>query len=123
MCGPVVTLPTCEKNVGNLDVLQGISFLVRDTSYTRCGGCGATTIADDAGRARIGHMPAWICVTCGVQQPDTQKPPDGCAICLDERQYVGWDGQRWTTMAEIGAGHASELREEEPGLLGIGVSP
>ena len=68
-------------------------------------------------------MPAWICVTCGVQYPDTGQPPDGCAICLDERQYVGWDGQRWTTMPEIAGGHAVVLREEEPGLVGIGVEP
>ncbi len=68
-------------------------------------------------------MPAWICVTCGVQQADTEAPPASCAICTDERQYVGWDGQRWTTMAELGAEHASELREEEPGLLGIGTEP
>ena len=68
-------------------------------------------------------MPAWICVTCGVQYPDTGQPPDGCAICLDERQYVGWDGQRWTTMPEIAGGHTVVLREEEPGLVGIGVEP
>jgi hypothetical protein len=68
-------------------------------------------------------MPAWICVTCGVQYPDTGQPPDGCAICLDERQYVGWGGQRWTTMPEIAGGHAVVLREEEPGLVGIGVEP
>lgn len=68
-------------------------------------------------------MPAWICVTCGVQYHDTGHPPDGCAICLDERQYVGWDGQRWTTMPEIAGDHAVVLREEEPGLVGIGVEP
>ena len=68
-------------------------------------------------------MPAWICLTCGVQYPETGQPPDGCAICLDERQYVGWDGQRWTTMPEIAGDHAVVLREEEPGLVGIGVEP
>jgi len=68
-------------------------------------------------------MPAWICVTCGVQYPDTGQPPDGCAICLDERQYVGWGGQRWTTMPEIAGDHAVVLREEEPGLVGIGAEP
>ena len=42
-------------------------------------------------------MPAWICVTCAVQQADTEVPPERCPICEDERQYVGWEGQRWTT--------------------------
>jgi hypothetical protein len=68
-------------------------------------------------------MPAWICVTCGVQHAETQQPPTRCAICEDERQYVGWEGQQWTTMAEIAGAHANELREEEPGLIGIGVTP
>lgn len=45
-------------------------------------------------------------------------------ICTDPRQYVGWDGQRWSTVAELAAeGHRTEIREEEPGLHGIGVEP
>ncbi len=68
-------------------------------------------------------MPAWICVTCGVQHEDTERPPARCDICLDERQYVGWDGQRWTTRAELLESRVNDVREEEPGLLGIGVDP
>lgn len=68
-------------------------------------------------------MTAWICATCGVQYADTSAPPDGCPICLDERQYVGWDGQRWTSMAELARDHATVLRQEEPDLVGIGVEP
>jgi len=68
-------------------------------------------------------MPAWICATCGVQYPDTAQPPAACPICEDERQYVRWGGQRWTTMAELGRDHAVVLREEEPGLTGVGVDP
>jgi hypothetical protein len=68
-------------------------------------------------------VPAWICVTCAVQQPDTEQPPARCAICEDERQYVGWGGQRWTTRDALAGDHRSDLREEEPDLLGIGVEP
>ncbi|MEN3361804.1 MAG: hypothetical protein V7637_5786 [Mycobacteriales bacterium] len=69
-------------------------------------------------------MAAWICATCGNQHADTPEPPEECAICLDERQYVGEGGQRWTTLAELaGAGHRTEVREVEPGLYGIGVLP
>jgi hypothetical protein len=68
-------------------------------------------------------VPAWICATCAVQYPDTAEPPPRCPICQDERQYVGWDGQRWTTAAELARDHATDVREEEPGLLGIGVAP
>ena len=68
-------------------------------------------------------MPAWVCVTCGVQQSDSVEPPAGCPICLDERQYVGWNGQQWTTIENIARDHANELREEEPDLVGIGMMP
>ena len=68
-------------------------------------------------------MPAWICVTCGVQYPDTDRHPDGCPICADERQYVGWNGQQWTTMAEIARDHAVVMRNEEADLIGVGVEP
>jgi hypothetical protein len=68
-------------------------------------------------------MPAWICQTCAVQYPDTPQPPDGCPICQDERQYVGWDGQQWTTMTDLGREHTVVVREEEPDLYGIGLEP
>lgn len=68
-------------------------------------------------------MPAWICATCAVQYPDTEAPPAHCPICQDERQYVGWQGQRWTTPAELAANHQTELREEEPDLVGVGMTP
>lgn len=70
-------------------------------------------------------MTAWICATCGNQHAETPQPPPGpCAICADERQWVPPDGQRWTSLPELAAaGHRSEVREVEPGLLGIGVDP
>ena len=68
-------------------------------------------------------MPAWICVTCGVQHADTERPPMRCAICEDERQYVRANGQQWTTMTELSRDHAVVLREEEPNLVGVGVDP
>jgi hypothetical protein len=62
-----------------------------------------------------------ICRTCGVQYP---APRDDCPICLDERQYVGWDGQQWTTLAELAsAGYRGRVGEEGPGVLGIGSEP
>lgn len=65
----------------------------------------------------------FYCTTCGAQYPPRAEPPDGCAICLDERQYVGPDGQRWTTLEALRAGHGARIEEVEPGLLGIGIEP
>ena len=51
-------------------------------------------------------------------------PRDDCPICLDERQYVGWDGQQWTTLAELAsAGYRGKIAEEGPGVIGIGTEP
>jgi hypothetical protein len=62
-----------------------------------------------------------ICVTCGVQ---SERAVDVCSICADERQYVGWDGQRWTTLPEMAAaGYRNRIEEIEPGLWGIGTEP
>jgi hypothetical protein len=43
-------------------------------------------------------------------------------VCEDERQYVGWEGQRWTTLEELGADHQNEIRVDL-GLTGIGTKP
>ncbi|MHB1988587.1 MAG: MBL fold metallo-hydrolase [Acidimicrobiales bacterium] len=68
-------------------------------------------------------MPAWICATCAVQYPDTDKPPAHCNICEDERQYVGWHGQQWTTASDLARDHTTEMRDEEPDLIGVGIEP
>jgi glyoxylase-like metal-dependent hydrolase (beta-lactamase superfamily II) len=68
-------------------------------------------------------MRAYICVTCGTQFAPSAKPASRCAICEDERQYVGADGQQWTTLDALRLNHRVVLREEEPGLTGIGCEP
>jgi hypothetical protein len=68
-------------------------------------------------------MTAFICVTCGVQHAPTSEPPGGCAICEDERQYVGWHGQRWTTIEDMQGTHRNVIAELEPGLYRIATEP
>jgi glyoxylase-like metal-dependent hydrolase (beta-lactamase superfamily II) len=69
-------------------------------------------------------VPTWICATCGNHYPQGESPPRQCIICTDERQWVPSSGQRWTTLADLAAaGHRSDVREVEPGLLGIGATP
>jgi len=65
----------------------------------------------------------WICATCGVEYPPSAEPPAHCPVCEDERQYLGPKGQLWTTMADLARDHKVELRELEPGLHGVGVTP
>lgn len=63
-----------------------------------------------------------ICVTCGAHFPAAAAPPAACPICQDERQYVGRDGQRWTTLGEMRE-HRNAVAEVEPGLSGIVTEP
>jgi glyoxylase-like metal-dependent hydrolase (beta-lactamase superfamily II) len=65
-----------------------------------------------------------VCGTCGVQYDQEDFDPAICRICTDERQYVGWSGQKWTSTAELVAGgHHGVVRFEEPGLWGVGTEP
>jgi glyoxylase-like metal-dependent hydrolase (beta-lactamase superfamily II) len=64
-----------------------------------------------------------ICITCGTQFAKSEAVPERCPICEDERQFVGWAGQEWTTLEELCARHRLALQDEGDGLLGIGTEP
>ena len=64
-----------------------------------------------------------ICVTCGTQFARSEGPPERCPICEDERQFVGWAGQEWTTLEDLRGRHRLALQDEGDGLLGIGMEP
>lgn len=64
-----------------------------------------------------------FCVTCGAQFPASPEPPAMCPICTDERQYVGFQGQRWTTLADLRREHRNVVQEIEPGLTGVVTEP
>ena len=68
-------------------------------------------------------MESYICVTCGTQYPASAQPPARCPICEDDRQYLGWEGQRWTTLAELRQSHANTFEEVEPGVTAIRTEP
>lgn len=68
-------------------------------------------------------MDNYICTTCGVQQKTTKHPPEECAVCIDERQFINPNGQTWTTLAEMAASHTNIIREIEPRLTGIATEP
>jgi glyoxylase-like metal-dependent hydrolase (beta-lactamase superfamily II) len=66
-------------------------------------------------------MHTYICATCGTQYAPSLLPPDECAICTDDRQYVAWHGQRWTTPAALMATHSLRVADDN-GLLGIDIA-
>src|SRR6202047_236620 len=68
-------------------------------------------------------MPNFICTTCGTQYAENDQPPDACAICRDERQYVKATGQTWTTLERLRLTNRNSIKFKEPGLIGIGIDP
>ena len=67
-------------------------------------------------------MDRFICVACGTQYPESETPPPECPICVDERQYVPQQGQRWTTLEELAAEQSNDFRAEGT-LTGVGTVP
>ncbi|WP_299570377.1 MBL fold metallo-hydrolase [uncultured Williamsia sp.] len=64
-----------------------------------------------------------ICATCAVQfDVPVDDAPAECAICVDPRQYVGPDGQRWTSLSELRRDHRSVTRMQGD-FLGVGAEP
>jgi hypothetical protein len=62
-------------------------------------------------------------VTCGTAYQPSEQPPADCAICLDERQYVGAGGQTWTTSQDLRASHRNAFDPQEPGLWAVHTQP
>ena len=65
----------------------------------------------------------FICATCGTQFADSAQHPDRCPVCEDERQYIGLQGQQWTTLAELRREHHNQIQVEEPNLTSIVTDP
>jgi hypothetical protein len=68
-------------------------------------------------------MDHFICVTCGAQFAATDGPPARCPICEDERQYIGHQGQRWTTLAALRGDHRNLVQPIERDLTGFTTEP
>jgi hypothetical protein len=65
----------------------------------------------------------YICTTCGVQYAAQEQPPEQCKICTDDRQYVNWQGQTWTTLAEMQRTYRNEIEQVESHIFKIQTTP
>ena len=68
-------------------------------------------------------MTHFICVECGTQFAASESLPERCAICEDERQFLHWNGQKWTTLEELRHDHRNRFENESEKLTGIGTEP
>src|SRR4051812_3517975 len=93
---------------------------VRDCSTSAAALAALGTVTP--GAEPVANTP-FLCVTCGTQFPESAQPPDHCAICDDERQYVPPEGQKWTTMEALRSSHRNLIKQEEAGLYSINPEP
>jgi glyoxylase-like metal-dependent hydrolase (beta-lactamase superfamily II) len=66
-------------------------------------------------------MIRYVCRQCGTQYPDSDAPPKTCLICSDDRQYVRWTGQDWTTLADLAREYQQTFLAEGDRITGIGT--
>src|SRR5262245_47369489 len=62
--------------------------------------------------ANLLFMLNFICETCGIQYAlgsVAGQPFVSCFVCEDERQYVGWNGQRWTMHDSLATMHSVQI--------------
>jgi hypothetical protein len=65
----------------------------------------------------------YLCVTCGTQFSPADHPPERCPICQDERQFVGLQGQQWTTLEKLQKSHRNTIYQEDEGIWGVLTVP
>ena len=65
-----------------------------------------------------------FCQLCGAHFPATESP-EVCPLCEDVRGlgFTPRGGARIGALAELQRSHSLDVREEEPGLVGIGMKP
>lgn len=68
-------------------------------------------------------MKHYLCTTCGTEYEASPAPPLNCVICEDERQFVNWKGQSWTTHEELRESYSNSIRQLEPNLYAIYTEP
>ena len=67
-------------------------------------------------------MENWICTTCGTQFAESEEQPRECPICLDQRQYVGHEGQNWTTQLMLHEdGFRNTVKEHEVAAINASI--
>lgn len=104
-------------------------FLANSALFSMLGAlpavAGEPGTAKEAGAIEVDRSAeaGWICSTCGSEFTPSLRAPSGCPICQDSRQFVGWNGQQWTTLAELSRTHENVISEEEPGLYSFHTSP
>ena len=131
--------PICSFTCTGLLSLDFVGQAIGHGVRTRLGQCHERRPAQSLGysRSRAPSYPstrrswanistAWKHLSAPPASSNIAKniePPQHCPICEDERQFVNWNGQEWTTLAQMQElpPQCSESQGER--LTGIGSKP
>ncbi|MBD2753238.1 MBL fold metallo-hydrolase [Spirosoma validum] len=64
-----------------------------------------------------------ICATCGTQYPANKPLPELCPICNNDRQYIGDDGQVWTSLATLAKDRTIRFSQVHENLYDLRITP
>lgn len=64
-----------------------------------------------------------ICATCGTQFPIDKPLPELCPICNDDRQYIGDNGQTWTSLALLVKERTIRFSRVSENLYDLRITP
>src|ERR1044071_6809103 len=68
-------------------------------------------------------MPYYMCATSGTQYAASERPPERCIFCDEDRQYIGPNGQQWTTLEELRQKHHNVFTPLIPNLTSVVTEP
>ncbi|MCU7549949.1 MBL fold metallo-hydrolase [Chitinophagaceae bacterium LB-8] len=64
-----------------------------------------------------------ICVTCGTRYATAKSSTDACPVCNDDRQYIGDQGQQWTSYEQLAKVYAIRFSKLHDNLYDLRMMP
>jgi hypothetical protein len=64
-----------------------------------------------------------ICATCGTRYSNSKWSTDACIVCNDDRQYIGDDGQVWTSYEKLAKNRSIRFSQLKDQLYDLRITP
>ncbi len=64
-----------------------------------------------------------ICTTCGTRYSNAAFNAAACPVCLDDRQYLGEDGQQWTSCQTLAKSRTIRFHQLQNNLFDLRITP
>lgn len=64
-----------------------------------------------------------ICATCGTRYRHAKTSADPCPVCNDDRQYIGDNGQEWTSYEQLASSRSIRFSQVQDQLYDLRITP